>query len=363
MNLTKIYECASIISRTRGDFMLNLEKIIEKAYKNNKTITLDEINLFELRDNDFDVVIQALEKAGIKIEQPKEMHENLEQSYDMSDSIKIYLNSLKYYPLLTVEEEKELAIAKDQGDIKAKKKLIESNLRLVISIAKQYIGRGLSFEDLIQEGNAGLIKAVDKFDVSKGYKFSTYATWWIKQSVGRALAEQSRVIRIPIHMYEKVNKLKKIEMNLSAELGRDPSYEEIAMALGESIEKVKEYKKASQEVMSLDVPMGENKDTSLSEFIVDTENNIEEDALRKINEEDIFCLMKKILTERENKILILRLGLKNDEQMTLEQIGQMYGVTRERIRQIETKALRKLRFYIGRNPQTKKDYQDRLYYR
>ena len=202
--------------------MLNLEQIIEKAYKNNKKITMDEITDLRLDENQFEKVIQTLQKDGIIIEEPKEISEDFEQNCDMSDSIKLYLRSIGQCSLLTIDEEKRFAREKDQNIFKARQKLIESNLRLVVSVAKHYINRGLSFDDLIQEGSLGLIRAVEKFDVSKGFKFSTYATWWIRQAITRALAEQSRTIRIPVHMVESINKMKKFETSFSREFERDP---------------------------------------------------------------------------------------------------------------------------------------------
>ena len=343
--------------------MLNLEQIIEKAYKNNKKITMDEITDLGLDENEFEKVIQALQKAGIIIEEPKEISEDFEQNCDMADSIKLYLKSIGQYSLLTIDEEKKFAKAKDQGDFEARQKLIESNLRLVVNIAKRYVNRGLAYDDLIQEGNAGLMKAVEKFDVSRGYKFSTYATWWIRQSMTRALADQSRTIRIPVHMTESINKMKKFESNFSRQFERNPSYEEISEFLGISVERVREYKKAEQDVLSLDAPVAEEKDTTLSEFVVDVENNMEDETLSKINMDNLFVLMESVLTEREAMVLILRLGLKDGKQRTLESVGKIFGVTRERIRQIEGKALRKLRHYISKTPQRKNNYKDRLYYK
>ena len=343
--------------------MLNLEQIIEKAYKNNKKITMDEITELGLEEDEFEKVIQALEKNKIIVVETKETNDVFEENSDMSDSIKLYLKSIGQYPLLSIEEEKILAKAKDQGVFEARQKLIVSNFRLVVNIAKRYMNNGLSFEDLIQEGNIGLMKAVEKFDVSKGFKFSTYATWWIRQSITRALAEQSRTIRIPVHMVESINKMKKFETSFSREFERDPSYEEIANALGVNIERVREYKKADQDVMSLDAPVAEEKDTTLSEFIVDDEINLEDEALSKINLKNLIDIMGEALNEREAMVLILRFGLKDGQQRTLEQVGRIFDVTRERIRQIEGKALRKLRHYINKKPKRKKNYKDRLYYR
>ena len=342
--------------------MLNFEQILEKAYKNNKKITVEEITELALNDNEFENIIQVLEKAGITLEEPKGICEDFEEYSNIEDTIKYYLKIIGQHSLLTKEEEKELAKKIDQGDFGARQKLIESNLRLVVSIAKRYLNNGLSFEDLIQEGNIGLMKAVGKFDVSKGYRFSTYATWWIRQGITRAIAGQSRTIRIPVHMNETINKMKRFESDFNREFSKEPSYEEIANALEVSVENVRQYKKVNQDVISLDIPVGEEKDIPLSEFIADVEYNMEEEILNKIGMEDLFVLMKKVLNEREEEVLVLRLGLKDGNQRTLEFIGLKFGLTRERIRQIEAGALRKLRLYISRTPKLRKEYK-KLYHK
>jgi RNA polymerase primary sigma factor len=259
------------------------------------------------------------------------------------DPIHLYLKEIGNYPLLTSIEEVELAKRIEDGDEKAKQLLTESNLRLVVSIAKRYVGRGLSFLDLIQEGNLGLIKAVDKFDHSKGFKFSTYATWWIRQAITRAIADQSRTIRIPVHMSEIINKTYRTSRALLQELGREPTEQELALAMDMPVDKVRDVLKISSDPISLDIPIGEEDDSHLGDFIKD-ENIIgpEESATYSILRDQILMLLDT-LTEREQKVLILRFGLTDGRTRTLEEVGQEFNVTRERIRQIEAKALRKLR--------------------
>ncbi|NLL01197.1 MAG: RNA polymerase sigma factor RpoD [Clostridiales bacterium] len=259
------------------------------------------------------------------------------------DPVHLYLKEIGNYPLLTMEEEVELAKRIEEGDETAKQLLAESNLRLVVSIAKRYVGRGLSFLDLIQEGNLGLIKAVDKFDYSKGFKFSTYATWWIRQAITRSIADQSRTIRIPVHMSEIINKTYRVSRSLLQELGREPTEQELADSLDMTVEKVREVLKISSDPISLDIPIGEEEDSHLGDFIKD-ENILgpEESASYSILRDQISMLLDT-LTEREQKVLILRFGLTDGRTRTLEEVGKEFNVTRERIRQIEAKALRKLR--------------------
>lgn len=259
------------------------------------------------------------------------------------DPVKQYLKEIGNYPLLTLEEEVELAKRIEAHDEEAKKALAESNLRLVVSIAKRYVGRGLSFLDLIQEGNLGLIKAVDKFDYSKGYKFSTYATWWIRQAITRSIADQSRTIRIPVHMSEVINKTYRTSRNLLQELGREPSEQEIADAMGFPVEKVREILKVSADPISLDTPIGEEDDSHLGDFIKDESIMGPEEAASYAVLQDQIAKLLDTLTEREQKVLILRFGLGDGRSRTLEEVGKEFNVTRERIRQIEAKALRKLR--------------------
>ena len=261
----------------------------------------------------------------------------------IEDPVRMYLKEIGKVPLLSAEEEIELAKKMEQGDENAKKKLAEANLRLVVSIAKRYVGRGMLFLDLIQEGNMGLIKAVEKFDYRKGYKFSTYATWWIRQAITRAIADQARTIRIPVHMVETINKLIRVSRQLLQELGREPLPEEIAEAMDISVERVREILKISQEPVSLETPIGEEEDSHLGDFIQDENVPVPAEAAA-------FTLLKEqlvevlgTLTEREQKVLKLRFGLEDGRQRTLEEVGKEFKVTRERIRQIEAKALRKLR--------------------
>lgn len=261
----------------------------------------------------------------------------------INDPVRMYLKEIGRVSLLTAEDEVDLAIRIEQGDEEAKKRLAEANLRLVVSIAKRYVGRGMLFLDLIQEGNMGLIKAVEKFDHSKGFKFSTYATWWIRQAITRAIADQARTIRIPVHMVETINKLIRISRQLLQELGREPTPEEIAVEMELTPEKVREIMKIAQEPVSLETPIGEEDDSHLGDFIEDQEALAPSDAaayeLLKEQLEDVL----DTLTEREENVLRLRFGLDDGRTRTLEEVGKVFGVTRERIRQIEAKALRKLR--------------------
>ncbi len=259
------------------------------------------------------------------------------------DSVRMYLREIGRIPLLTTEEEVKLAKRIEKGDIVAKKKLAEANLRLVVSIAKKYIGRGLSLLDLIQEGNAGLMRAVEKFDYKKGYKFSTYATWWIRQAITRAIADQARTIRIPVHMIETINKLIRVQRQLVQDLGREPTPEEIAQEMGLELDKVEHIMKISQETVSLEAPVGEEEDSKLGDFIEDDKNlSPEENAINQLLRGHVNEFLSE-LSPREQKILKMRFGLEDGRTHTLEEVGQEFGVTRERIRQIEAKALQKLR--------------------
>ena len=265
------------------------------------------------------------------------------EGVSIEDPVRMYLKEIGKVPLLSAEEEIELAKKMEQGDVNAKKRLAEANLRLVVSIAKRYVGRGMLFLDLIQEGNLGLIKAVEKFDYRKGYKFSTYATWWIRQAITRAIADQARTIRIPVHMVETINKLIRVSRQLLQELGREPTPEEIAEEMDMPVDRVREILKISQEPVSLETPIGEEEDSHLGDFIQDDNVPVPADAAA-------FTLLKEqlvevlgTLTEREQKVLRLRFGLDDGRARTLEEVGKEFNVTRERIRQIEAKALRKLR--------------------
>ena len=277
-------------------------------------------------------------------------------SVSIDDPVKVYLKEIGRVPLLTPEEEIELAIKIAEGDIQAKKRLSEANLRLVVSIAKRYLGRGMQFLDLIQEGNLGLIKAVEKFDYTKGFKFSTYATWWIRQAITRAIADQARTIRIPVHMVETINKVKKVSTQILHEKGHEPSSEEIAEKLDISVEKVREIVRVAQEPVSLETPIGEEEDSHLGDFIPDSDTPAPADeashALLKEQLEEVLST----LTPREAKVLRLRFGLEDGKSRTLEEVGTEFKVTRERIRQIEAKALRKLR-HPSRSKKLK-DYLD-----
>ena len=267
----------------------------------------------------------------------------LTKDLTINDPVRMYLKEIGQIKLLTLAEESELADRIIAGDEEAKNTLAEANLRLVVSIAKRYVGRGMLFLDLIQEGNIGLMKAVDKFDVSKGYKFSTYATWWIRQAITRAIADQARTIRVPVHMVETINKLARVQRQLTLELNREPSEEELAKKMGTTVEKVREIYKISQDPVSLETPIGEEDDSHLGDFIKDERNlSPEEFATNEMLKEEIAQVLET-LTEREEKVIRLRFGLEDGKPRTLEEVGQMFGVTRERIRQIEAKALRKLR--------------------
>ncbi|MBR6472166.1 MAG: RNA polymerase sigma factor RpoD [Firmicutes bacterium] len=281
----------------------------------------------ETLDADFDTDLDSGLTKGIAVDDP----------------VRMYLKEIGKVPLLTAEEEVELAKRMGEGDEEAKKRLCEANLRLVVSIAKRYVGRGMLFLDLIQEGNLGLIKAVDKFDYTKGYKFSTYATWWIRQAITRSIADQARTIRIPVHMVETINKLIRVSRQLLQELGREPTPEEIADEMGLSVEKVREIQKVAQEPVSLETPIGEEEDSHLGDFIPDEDvpQPVEAAAFSMLKEQLVEVL--DTLTDREQKVLKLRFGLEDGRARTLEEVGKEFEVTRERIRQIEAKALRKLR--------------------
>ena len=307
--------------------------------------TLDELYNFLVEEN-IDIVSEDGTDDASAEEISEDMSvENLTLTKDVkiNDPVRMYLKEIGRINLLTSDEEFEYAKRAEAGDEEAKRLLAESNLRLVVSIAKRYVGRGMLFLDLIQEGNIGLMKAVDKFDPTKGYKFSTYATWWIRQAITRAIADQARTIRVPVHMVETINKLARVQRQLTQELNREPTDEEIAKKLGITVEKVREVYKISQDPVSLETPIGEEDDSHLGDFIKDERTmGPEEYATVEMLKEELRSVLQT-LTEREEKVLRLRFGLDDGQCRTLEEVGQIFGVTRERIRQIEAKALRKLR--------------------
>ena len=350
-------------------FMEKLQGLLAVAKKKKNMLEYQEINDYfrelELNAEQFEKILDFLEANNIDVlritEDDDEVDEELllnddeeeieVENIDLSvpdgvsieDPVRMYLKEIGKVPLLSADEEIKLAQRMEEGDEAAKKKLAEANLRLVVSIAKRYVGRGMLFLDLIQEGNLGLIKAVEKFDYRKGYKFSTYATWWIRQAITRAIADQARTIRIPVHMVETINKLIRVSRQLLQELGREPSPEEIAEEMDIPVERVREILKISQEPVSLETPIGEEEDSHLGDFIQDENVPVPADAAA-------FTLLKEqldevlgTLTEREQKVLRLRFGLDDSRARTLEEVGKEFNVTRERIRQIEAKALRKLR--------------------
>jgi len=356
-------------------FEEKLKNLIEGAKTKENVVEYSEVNdtfaEFQLDDDQFDKVLETIEASGIDILRianieedipvddiiddedfvPSEEDEVDVENIDLSvpdgvsieDPVRMYLKEIGKVPLLSAEEEIELAKRMEEGDEEAKKKLAEANLRLVVSIAKRYVGRGMLFLDLIQEGNLGLIKAVEKFDYNKGYKFSTYATWWIRQAITRAIADQARTIRIPVHMVETINKLIRVSRQLLQELGREPSPEEIAAEMNMPVERVREILKISQEPVSLETPIGEEEDSHLGDFIPDDNIPVPADAAAfTLLKEQLFEVLGT-LTDREQKVLRLRFGLDDGRARTLEEVGKEFNVTRERIRQIEAKALRKLR--------------------
>lgn len=321
--------------------IVELDLDVDELEKLNEMIDSANISIVD------DFSAEALDGIPLEVDLPKETDAAetvaINDNAAMDDPVKVYLKEIGRVPLLTPEEEIELAIRIADNDEKAKKRLAEANLRLVVSIAKRYVGRGMQFLDLIQEGNLGLIKAVDKFDYTKGFKFSTYATWWIRQAITRAIADQARTIRIPVHMVETINKLIRVSRQLLQELGREPTPEEIAEEMNMPVDRVREILKISQEPVSLETPIGEEEDSHLGDFIQDDNVPVPSDAAA-------FTLLKEqlvevlgTLTEREQKVLRLRFGLDDGRARTLEEVGKEFNVTRERIRQIEAKALRKLR--------------------
>jgi len=356
----------------KADILKDVKHLVDKGKKRGVltyTEVMDSLQGIELTPEQIDDIYEKLAGMGIDVvpeaselepiavnsggtlqaEESEDVDEEVEvdltvpEGIGIDDPVRMYLKEIGRIPLLSPEEEVELAKRMEEGDEEAKRRLAEANLRLVVSIAKRYVGRGMLFLDLIQEGNLGLIKAVEKFDYRKGYKFSTYATWWIRQAITRAIADQARTIRIPVHMVETINKLIRVSRQLLQELGREPNPEEIAHEMDISEEKVREIMKIAQEPVSLETPIGEEEDSHLGDFIEDHE-------AKAPAEEASFTLLREqlenvlsTLTDREQKVLRLRFGLDDGRARTLEEVGQQFGVTRERIRQIEAKTLRKLR--------------------
>ena len=312
---------------------------------------MDGLGDIELEPDQIDKIYEYFEAQGIDVLGVMDMDEDVEKEIDISlpeginidDPVRMYLKEIGKVPLLSAEEEIELAKKMEEGDEAAKKKLAEANLRLVVSIAKRCVGRGMLFLDLIQEGNLGLIKAVEKFDYNKGYKFSTYATWWIRQAITRAIADQARTIRIPVHMVETINKLIRISRQLVQELGREPTAEELAQEMLMPVDKVREIMKIAQEPVSLETPIGEEEDSHLGDFIPDDDIPAPAEAAAYTLLQEQLKEVLNTLTDREKKVLRLRFGLDDGRARTLEEVGREFKVTRERIRQIEAKALRKLR--------------------
>ena len=348
--------------------------------RNHKTAIDDEVTEklvipFVLDADGIDDLLERLTDGGISItdkdgnpsskyvvEAPKPEELTDEEllgsnSAKVNDPVRMYLKEIGVVPLLSNEEEKELAIAVENGDLEAKQRLAEANLRLVVSIAKRYVGRGMQFLDLIQEGNMGLMKAVDKFDYSKGFKFSTYATWWIRQAITRAIADQARTIRIPVHMVETINKLVREQRNLLQELGQDPTPEQIAERMDMTPDKVREILKIAQEPVSLETPIGEEDDSHLGDFIEDEVIENPVDYTTRVVLREQLDEVLDTLTDREENVLRLRFGLDDGKMRTLEDVGKVFNVTRERIRQIEAKALRKLR-HPSRSKQLKDFIED-----
>ena len=357
-------------NKDRSSKMVIVKNLIEKGKKNG-TLTykeiMDEIDHIDLGPEQIEKIYEVLESMGIEVqgdmnevsgveEEELDLDLSIPEGVAIDDPVRMYLKEIGKVPLLSSEEEIELAQKIEEGSQYAKKKLAEANLRLVVSIAKRYVGRGMLFLDLIQEGNLGLIKAVEKFDYRKGYKFSTYATWWIRQAITRAIADQARTIRIPVHMVETINKLIRVQRQLLQELGRDPFPEEISKVMDLPVEKVREIQKIAQEPVSLETPIGEEEDSHLGDFIPDDDAPAPAEAAAFTMLKEQLINVLDTLTPREEKVLRLRFGLDDGIARTLEEVGKEFNVTRERIRQIEAKALRKLR-HPSRSKKLK-DYLD-----
>ncbi len=328
-----------------NDIGLDEEKT-EKVIDFLETEGVDVLRIPEGKDPDIDDDLLLEMEANDEVPDEEEIEKidlSIPEGVSIEDPVRMYLKEIGKVPLLTAEEEVELARRMEQGDMDAKKKLAEANLRLVVSIAKRYVGRGMLFLDLIQEGNLGLIKAVEKFDYKKGYKFSTYATWWIRQAITRAIADQARTIRIPVHMVETINKFVRVQRQLLQELGREPYPEEIAKHMNMPVDRVREIQKISLEPVSLETPIGEEEDSHLGDFIQDDNVPVPAEAAAFTLLREQLDEVLSTLTEREQKVLKLRFGLEDGRARTLEEVGKEFKVTRERIRQIEAKALRKLR--------------------
>ncbi len=344
----------------------DIQDLIERG-KAKGSLSQNEI-MEVIDDDDFDIdqiekIYETLEANGIEVtgymdmsdlkeieteleqfDSPEDMEQALvQEGLVIDDPVRMYLKEIGRVPLLKLEEELDLAEKMVNGDLRAKQRLVEANLRLVVSIAKRYVGKGMFFLDLIQEGNLGLMKAVDKFDYQKGYKFSTYATWWIRQAITRAIADQARTIRIPVHMVETIHKVSRVSRQLLQEKGKEPTAEEIAQVLGMSAEKVREIMKIAQDPVSLETPIGEEEDSHLGDFIPDEDSPAPSEAASQSLLKEQLIEVLRTLTPREEQVLTLRFGLEDGRPRTLEEVGKVFNITRERIRQIEAKALRKLR--------------------
>ncbi|CCQ97365.1 RNA polymerase major sigma-43 factor (sigma-A) [[Clostridium] ultunense Esp] len=347
----KLLAIKNLINKGKKNGMLTYKEIMDALEEidldadqiDDIYLRLEDMGIDIVGEKEEDMLLETDEEGESEEIEIKEEDISVPKGINVDDPVRMYLKEIGKIPLLTAEEEVELAQRMEAGDEIAKKKLAEANLRLVVSIAKRYVGRGMLFLDLIQEGNLGLMKAVEKFDYEKGFKFSTYATWWIRQAITRAIADQARTIRIPVHMVETINKLVRVQRQLVQELGRDPTPEEIAKEMNMEVEKVREIMKIAQEPVSLETPIGEEEDSHLGDFIEDDNALAPADAATYIMLREQLIDVLDTLTPREQKVLRLRFGLDDGRARTLEEVGKEFDVTRERIRQIEAKALRKLR--------------------